>query len=113
MTTSTPATSPTEIYLAGLSSGSRHGMRQSLDTIAGMLSDAPDAESFPWWEVTYRDSMAVRIALTERYKPATVNQDATDQATGRSTPLCRCLCARDRPIPHRAAWRRGPNRPGL
>ena len=49
-------------------------MRQSLDIIAGILSDDHDAESFPWWEVTYRDSMAVRIALAERYKPATVNK---------------------------------------
>ncbi len=73
MTTKTPATSPTEIYLAGLSSGSQ-GMRQSLEIIVGILSDDYDAESFPWWEVTYRESMAVRIALTERYKPATVNK---------------------------------------
>ncbi len=74
MTTKTPATSPTEIYLAGLSSGSQQGMRQSLEIIAGILSDDHDAESFPWWELTYRDSMAVRIALAERYKPATVNK---------------------------------------
>ena len=75
MTTKTvPASSPTEIYLAGLSPGSRQGMKQSLDIIAGILSDHHDAETFPWWEVTYRDSMAVRIALVERYKPASVNK---------------------------------------
>ncbi len=53
MTTQTPATSPAAIYLAGLSKGSQ-GMRQSLDIIAGILSDDHDAETFPWWEVTYR-----------------------------------------------------------
>ena len=37
--TTTPATSPAQIYLAGLSPGSRQGMRQSLDIIAGMLHD--------------------------------------------------------------------------
>ncbi len=68
-TTATPA----QLYLAGLSSGSQ-GMRQSLDIIAGILDDSHDAESYPWHEVTYRESMAVRIALTERYKPATVNK---------------------------------------
>ena len=74
MTTKTPATSPAQIYLAGLSAGSRQGMGQSLDIIAGILTDDHDAESFPWWEVTYRDSMSVRIALVERYKPASVNK---------------------------------------
>ena len=74
MTTTTPAASPTEIYLAGLSEGSQQGMRQSLETIAGILDDDHDAETFPWWEVTYAESMAVRIALTERYASATVNK---------------------------------------
>ena len=49
-------------------------MQQSLEIIAGILDDDHDAESFPWWEVTYRDSMAVRIAITERYASATVNK---------------------------------------
>ncbi len=74
MTTKTPATSPTQIYLAGLSEGSQQGMRQSLEIIAGILNANHDADSFPWCEVTYADSMAVRIALTQRYRPATVNK---------------------------------------
>ncbi len=69
----TATATPTQLYLAGLASGSQ-GMRQSLDIIAGILSDNHDADSYPWHEVTYRDSMTVRIALTERYKPATVNK---------------------------------------
>ncbi len=40
-------------------------MQQSLETIAGILSDDRDAEIFPWWGITYRESMAARIALTE------------------------------------------------
>ncbi len=67
------AATPAQIYLAGLSSGSQ-GMRQSLDIIAGILSHDRDADTYPWWEVTYRDSMSVRIALADRYKPATVNK---------------------------------------
>ncbi len=73
MTTETPATSPAEIYLASLSSGSQQGMRQSLNIIAGLLLGDADAESFPWWQATYRDSMTARIALTDRFKPATVS----------------------------------------
>ena len=45
-------------------------MRQSLDIIAGILSDGHDGNTYPWWQVTYRDSMTVRIALTDRYKAA-------------------------------------------
>ncbi len=74
MTTKTPVASPTQIYLAGLSEGSQQGMRQSLEIIVGILNDDHDAETFPWQQVTYADSMAVRIALTERYKAATVNK---------------------------------------
>lgn len=68
------AASPTDIYLAGLSSGSRQGMRQALDVIAGILDDQHDADSYPWHEVSYRDAMTVRIALTDRYKAASVNK---------------------------------------
>jgi site-specific recombinase XerD len=70
----TQAASPADIYLAGLSSGSRQGMRQALDVIAGILDDSHDADSYPWHEVTYRDAMTVRIALTDRYKAASVNK---------------------------------------
>ena len=70
--TTRPA-SPAQLYRAGLSEGSQ-GMRQSLDIIARILSDDRDAANFPWWEITYRESMAVRTTLTRRFKPATVNK---------------------------------------
>lgn len=65
--------SPADLYLSSLSKGSQ-GMRQSLDIIAGMIDADHDAESLPWAEVTYRDTMAVRLALAKRYKPATINK---------------------------------------
>ena len=68
-TTANPAT----LYMANLSEGSQ-GMRQVLDVIAGILDPEHDAESFPWHQVTYSESMAVRMALVQRYKPATVNK---------------------------------------
>jgi site-specific recombinase XerD len=64
---------PAALYMANLSEGSQ-GMRQSLDTIARILDAKQDAESFPWQKVTYSESMAVRLTLAERYKPATVNK---------------------------------------
>jgi site-specific recombinase XerD len=73
-TTKRAAASPVDIYLAGLSSGSHQGMGQALDVIAGILDDSRDADSYPWHEVTYRDAMTVRIALTDRYKATSVNK---------------------------------------
>ncbi len=64
---------PVQLYMASLSAGSQ-GMRKCLDIIAGILSDTADADTFPWETVTYRESMEVRITLTERYKPSTVNK---------------------------------------
>lgn len=64
---------PAALYLANLSEGSQ-GMRQPLDAIAKLLDAGQDAESYPWHTVTYRESMAVRLALAKQYKPATVNK---------------------------------------
>ncbi|MEM9553694.1 MAG: tyrosine-type recombinase/integrase [Acidobacteriota bacterium] len=69
----TPTVSPAALYLANLSAGSQ-GMKQPLDVIAGILAPEHDADSYPWHELTYRDTMAVRQALIERYQPATVNK---------------------------------------
>ncbi len=71
MTTATA--NPVQLYMASLSAGSQ-GMRKCLDVIAGILGHADDAETFPWETVTYRESMKVRVALTQRYKPSTVNK---------------------------------------
>ncbi len=67
------AANPAQLYMANLAAGSQ-GMGKCLDIIAGILSDDHDAESFPWETVTYRESMKVRVALVERYKPSTVNK---------------------------------------
>ena len=64
---------PATIYLSELSEGTS-GMKQCLDVIAQILDSETMAETFPWWEVTYRESMAVRVALAERYQPGTVNK---------------------------------------
>ena len=66
---------PARVYLATLSPGSYWAMSHALETIADLLSGGEtDAESYPWWELTYRETVAVRNALAERYKPATVNK---------------------------------------
>ena len=69
----TPTPSPANLYLANLSEGSQ-GMRQPLDVIAAILDPGHSAETFPWETITYPESMAIRQALVERYKPSTVNK---------------------------------------
>lgn len=67
--------SPAAIYLSGLAPGSQWGMRQALKLIADFLSDGVhDAESFPWQDVRFGDSAAVRAMLAKRYAPATTNK---------------------------------------
>ena len=73
MATVKPTVSPAALYLANLSAGSQ-GMRQPLDVIARVLDADHDVDSYPWHQLTYRDTMAVRQALIARYKPGTVNK---------------------------------------
>lgn len=71
MTTATA--NPVHLYMASLSDGSQ-GMARCLDVIAKILGHEGDADTFPWENITYRDSMKVRVALADRYKPSTVNK---------------------------------------
>ncbi len=71
MAATTPG--PAQLYMDNLSAGSQ-GMRQSLEAIATILDPHENANTFPWHQVTYGDSMAVRLTLVKRYKPSTVNK---------------------------------------
>lgn len=64
------------VYLAGLSSPeSRRTMRQALDTIAALLTDARlDALALDWSAVRFSHTAAIRSKLAERYSPATTNK---------------------------------------
>ncbi len=65
---------PAAVYLAGLSEGSRRTMRQALDTMADMLMAGMDALTFPWAELRYQHTTAVRARLAESHAPATANK---------------------------------------
>ena len=71
-TPSEAAQTPAQIYLATLSAGSRQGMRQALDVVANIISSGAGADSHPWHTVTYRETVAIRLKLAERYRPASV-----------------------------------------
>ena len=66
---------PARLYLDGLAKGSRWSMRQALESAARFLSDDEHGtDSFPWPEVRYRHTAAVRSHWLQRYKPSTVNK---------------------------------------
>lgn len=66
---------PALVYLARLAAGSRRTMRQSLDVVAGILTDGEaDHQTFPWEQLRYPHTAAVRAVLQEQYAPATANK---------------------------------------
>ncbi len=89
-----PSRNPALVYIASLAAGSRRTMRDALQTIVDVLlgydpgnADAnpnraltPDGESapivtwdaFPWHELDYQHTAAVRAALISHYKKRTV-----------------------------------------
>ena len=66
---------PAQVYLAAMGPGSYWAVRHSLETVAGLLGgEGTDPWTYPWWEVRYRDTAAVRAALARRFAPSTVNR---------------------------------------
>jgi site-specific recombinase XerD len=84
---------PVLAYLASLAAvRSRYVQGRALDQMAGLLTGGKitQATGFPWHLIRYEHTTALRTALQERYRPATVN---------------RHLCALRGVL--RAAWRVG------
>jgi integrase len=67
---------PAACYLAKLAAGhSRRTMEQSLRVIAEEFSRGVcDAQTFPWDQLRYEHTQAIRAKLAERYAPATANK---------------------------------------
>ena len=66
---------PVAVYLSGLAPSSREAMRDALRIIAELVSGGTHTElSFPWSELRYQHTTAIRAALQERYAPATTNK---------------------------------------
>jgi integrase len=68
---------PANVYLKSLARGSRRAMATCLETIARLVSGGRiEAESFPWAQLRYQHTQAVRAELLEKLAPATVNKHA-------------------------------------
>ena len=67
---------PVATYLASLTSpGSRRTMKQSLNLIAGLVSNGQcDAMTFTWHNLRYQHTAAIRSALIMRCAPNTANK---------------------------------------
>ena len=75
-TNSTPLnTNPVAVYLASLAPSSRRTMKQSLNAIALLVSEnQSEALQFPWHELRYQHTQAIRAALASKYSAATANK---------------------------------------
>ena len=73
---------PAAIYIAGLSAGSRRTMIGALNAITGLMGMAADETGvsdcrylvFPWYELRYAHTSAIRTALGEQYSYSTANK---------------------------------------
>ena len=67
--------SPVKVYLASLAPGSKATMHSALSVLVNLLTGkATDADTFPWHELRYEHTSALRAELMERYSAATANK---------------------------------------
>lgn len=65
---------PAAVYLASLRPTGRRAMRNLLNVIAEIASTGKhNIFTLPWHELRYQHTAAIRTALQDRYKPASVN----------------------------------------
>lgn len=74
--TTTQPQNPAVVYLTRFTTRTgRQTMHQALRTVASLLfPSSPDVFTFPWHQVRYHHTQAVRTLLAERYAPATANK---------------------------------------
>lgn len=68
-------TNPAAVYISSLSPGSRRTMRGALNKIAHIAAgDGIDALSFPWHQLRYEHTAAIRAELASHYAHTTTNK---------------------------------------
>lgn len=73
---------PAAVYVAGLGEGSRRAIARSLDLLVEVFMEVAGGPapgrgvglSFPWWNLRYSHTSAMRSRLQERVAPATANK---------------------------------------
>ena len=70
-----PDRHPVAVYLARLAPGSRRSQQAALETISSLLTNGRiGIEELPWQRLGYQHTQALRVALAERFSPATANR---------------------------------------
>lgn len=72
------ATNPVGVYLSRLAPGSRPTMRSSLEQVVEIVNEwtnqSFDLLTFPWGELRYQHTQAIRSQLSDRYAHTTANK---------------------------------------
>ncbi len=73
--TYTPDRNPALVYLASLAESSRRPQSQGLEVIAKLVQPDAAVETFPWHELRYQHTQAIRAQLAQRYSASTANRN--------------------------------------
>lgn len=65
---------PAAVYLASLNPSGRRSQKQALNVIAGILTGNANGLAMNWAALRFQHTAALRAALVEKYRPATVNK---------------------------------------
>lgn len=72
-----PDRNPVLVYLASLSESSRRPQGQSLRAIVEIVQPGTTFDAFPWHNLRYQHTQAIRTQLAEKYSAATANRHLT------------------------------------
>lgn len=72
-----PDRNPALVYLASLSESSRRPQGQSLRAIVEIVQPGTTFDAFPWHNLRYQHTQAIRTQLAEKYSAATANRHLT------------------------------------
>lgn len=76
-TTYAPDRNPALVYLASLSESSRRPQGQSLRAIVEIVQPGTTFDTFPWHNLRYQHTQAIRTQLGEKYSASTANRHLT------------------------------------
>ena len=81
------------VYLASLGSeASRRTMAQALDVIAATVRPGATHRTFPWGNLRYQHTQAIRAKLAERYSAASANKCLAALRSGRNSATAPSGC---------------------
>ncbi len=74
LATYAPDRNPALVYLAGLSESSRRPQKQSLSFVANLVQPGVSFDAFPWSDLRYQHTVAIRMKVAELPSASTANR---------------------------------------